>query len=98
MDRKEAHKILTTKAKKHGRFYVAPKEERTADGKVFDSRREMNRYLELKILESAGLIEGMQCQPVFPVKINDLPYCKYTPDFLYFNVDKKCNVERHKFD
>ena len=91
MHRNEAHKILTTKAKRP-RFYVAPKEQRTADGIVFDSRREMNRYLELKILERAGLIEDLQCQPEFKVQINGKHYCTTTFDFLYFDVDKKCDI------
>lgn len=91
MDRKEAHKILTAKTKKP-RFNVAPKEQRTADGIVFDSRREMNRYLELKILERAGLIEDIVCQHVFVMYINGELFCEYTADFLYFDVDKKCDI------
>ena len=32
------------------------------DGMVFDSRRELNRYRELKLMESAGLIVNLRHQ------------------------------------
>ena len=46
-----------------GRIRVAPKEDRTAHGIVFASKREMQHYLGLKISESAGLISDLTLQP-----------------------------------
>lgn len=34
----------------------------TVDGIVFDSRREADRYRELKMLERAGVIQGLELQ------------------------------------
>lgn len=34
----------------------------TVDGITFDSRREYNRYRELKLLERAGIIQGLELQ------------------------------------
>lgn len=36
-----------------------------ADGRTFDSRKEFNRYRELKILEAAGRIKDLCCQVPF---------------------------------
>ena len=46
-----------------GRIRVAPKEERTADGIVFASKREMDVYQTLKIAENVGMIHGLKLQP-----------------------------------
>lgn len=39
------------------------------DGHKFDSKREGNRYQELKILERAGEIANIELQPKFPLSI-----------------------------
>jgi len=41
------------------------KKVRTADGKIFDSKKEAERYLELKMLERAGVISNLILQPKF---------------------------------
>lgn len=51
-----------------GRIRVAPKEERTADGIVFASKREMQSYVSLKIAERARLIHGLKLQPRYVVQ------------------------------
>lgn len=48
----------------------APKAERTLDGIVFDSKAEMLRYQELRLLERAGVIKNLRLQPKFPLIIN----------------------------
>lgn len=40
-------------------------EKAKADEKVFDSRKEANRYLELKKQQEDGLISGLECQKQF---------------------------------
>ena len=47
------------------------------DGKVFDSKREGRRYMQLKILERAGEIEDLQCQVPF-----ELIPAQYEPDTI----------------
>lgn len=65
------------------KFQVSRREDRTADGIVFDSKREMVRYLELKLAQKAGLIHSLMVQPSFPVKIGETHFCTYTADFMY---------------
>ncbi|MGP1455872.1 MAG: DUF1064 domain-containing protein [Treponema sp.] len=51
------------------KYNVSSKERRTVDGITFDSMAEMNRYLELKQLERAGIITDLELQPKFLLKI-----------------------------
>lgn len=63
------------------------------DGIEFDSKKEMNRYRELKLLEKAGLIRELELQPAFLLiptfKKNGKTYRKttYIADFKYFDVE-----------
>jgi len=56
------------------------------DGFVFDSRREANRYSELKLLEKAGEIKDLELQPVFQCLVNLKLVCKYVADFRYYDI------------
>lgn len=64
------------------------------DGITFDSIKEKNRYIELKILEKSGLIKDLELQKVFELqpsfKKNDKTYRKiiYKSDFYYFDNEK----------
>ena len=71
------------KKKNNNRFKVSPVEERTLGQIVFASKKEMKRYAELRLLERAGEIQGLELQPEFRVSINDQHYCTYTADFAY---------------
>ena len=57
------------------------------DGITFDSRKEAERYQELRLMERAGLISGFQRQ----VKIEIIPKtakfraCYYIADYVYFD-------------
>ena len=53
------------------------------DGEKFDSRRELKRWLELKILERAKEITHLSRQVTYPIKIGDALICKYIADFEY---------------
>lgn len=74
----------------------APKADRTGpDGVVFDSKAEMKRYAELKLLERAGEITDLRRQVKFPLVIDGRPVlirsdgfpngraCSYKADFAY---------------
>ena len=49
-----------------GTKYGSSKTE--VDGIVFDSRKESRRYEQLKLMEKAGEITGLQLQPVFELQ------------------------------
>lgn len=53
------------------------------DGYVFDSRREANRYSELKLIEAAGEIKSLELQIPYPCIVNEQLVCKYIADFRY---------------
>lgn len=55
------------------------------DGMVFDSRREANRYAELKLLQRAGKIKNLRRQVPFeliPSQDGEMAV-KYIADFVY---------------
>ncbi len=59
------------------------------DGRWFASKLESQRYLQLKIMEGAGVIRGLECQPKFDLWATNLKTKKpkkigrYTADFRY---------------
>lgn len=59
------------------------------DGRWFASKMESQRYLQLKIMEGAGVIRGLECQPKFDLWVTNLETKKrtkigrYTADFKY---------------
>jgi len=64
------------------------------DGIRFDSKKEGNRYLELKLLERTGVIRDLELQPSFkispggavdPATGQKMATRKFTADFQYFD-------------
>lgn len=53
------------------------------DGLTFDSGKERDRYLELKLLTKAGTIGAVACHVPFELFVNGIRIGKYTPDFVY---------------
>lgn len=68
------------------------------DGIEFMSKKEANRYRELKLLERAGKIKDLDLQHQFilqpPFKKNGktIRAITYKADFVYFDVDKCKNI------
>ena len=68
------------------------------EGIKFDSEKEGNYYLKLKMLEKAGKIRDLRLQVPFVVletfKVNDRTYrkTKYIADFTYFDDKDKLHV------
>lgn len=65
------------------------------DGHKFDSKKEMNRYVDLKAMERAGQISDLQCQvpyTLIPAYKGVQRVCKYIADFSYVR-DGKTIVE-----
>lgn len=68
---------------RRNKFGVAPKSQRTLDGIVFDSKKEMTRYSTLRILEAAGEIRNLILQPKFDLHVNGVKVATYQGDFWY---------------
>lgn len=78
------------------RFVVVAPDRRTLDGILFASKKEMMRYADLKMLQKANEISGLEVQPKFPVAINGLHFCTYTADFRYTTKDGDVVIEELK--
>lgn len=74
------------------RIRVAAAHVRSLDGHTFDSRAEMQRYAELKMLERAGIIRDLTLQPEFILqpsffhKGKKIQAIKYFADFAYLDL------------
>lgn len=74
----------------------------TIDGITFDSRKEANRWMELKYMERAHLIHDLQRQVPFvliPAQRDESGKviereCKYVADFVYIAHDGKTGWEK----
>lgn len=74
----------------------------TIDGIKFRSKREANRYAELKLMERAGLIQNIVLQPSWELGICPSPKTgkpsrrRYTADFQYETADGQTVIEEVK--
>lgn len=62
------------------------------DGIRFHSKRESERYQELKLLERAGKISNLRLQHKFPIDVNAARICTYIADFVYFDEVHRLNI------
>lgn len=60
----------------------------SVDGHTFDSKKEANYYLELKLRLQSGDIKGFCLQPTFILA----PGLKYKADFIVFNNNNTTDV------
>ena len=78
---------------KHGKggnkFHAAKAE---ADGYIFDSTLERDRYLQLKTMQRAGAIQALELQPRFMCVVNGILVTRYTADFRYTDVESGRDV------
>lgn len=67
---------------------------KTSDGIKHDSRKEANRWCELKLLERAGKITDLQRQVKYELipKQDGERACYYVADFVYHDVDANKKV------
>jgi putative sterol carrier protein len=68
----------------------------TVSGKRFDSKKESQRYLELKSKVDRKEIQGLQTQVRFKIIINEILICTYIADFVYYDALGKRFVEDTK--
>lgn len=59
------------------------------DGIKFDSQKEGSRYLELKLLERANEIIGLELQPRYDFEHNGVKMGFYKADFRYWEHGKQ---------
>lgn len=59
----------------------------TVDGREFASKAEAKRYQELRLLEKAGKISGLELQVPFKLVAHGRSICKYLSDFNYYDND-----------
>ena len=62
------------------------------DDILFDSKKEANRYCQLKLLAKAGTISELELQPKFDLVVNGFKICTYIADFRYIK-DNKIIIE-----
>ncbi len=55
----------------------------TVDNILFDSIRESERYLELKMLLRTGVIRDLELQVLYECVVKNVWICDYVADFLY---------------
>lgn len=58
------------------------------DGYKFASKREASRYMELKLMERAGIISDLRLQVPFDITINGFHVCTYIADATYVEKGK----------
>lgn len=64
------------------------------DGFIFDSKKEAQRYQQLKLMEAAGEITNLVMQVRYPCTINGKKVCAYIADFEYLTTaDNKVHTE-----
>jgi hypothetical protein len=65
----------------------------TVDGITFDSKAEAKYYQNLKLLEMAGEVEGVELQTPFALTVSGFLICTYRSDFTFTTrKDKKFHV------
>lgn len=69
-----------------------------ADGYVFDSKAEFDRYQDLKWLERGGQIRGLRVHTRHPIVVNGVHVCDVEDDFSYFERDQKIHEDVKGFD
>ena len=65
----------------------------TVNGRVFDSKLEAGRYVQLVRLQEGGVISNLKCQVRFALEINNSLICHYIADFTYRDAEFKEVVE-----
>jgi hypothetical protein len=55
----------------------------TVDGYRFDSKAEAARYGDLKLMQMAGEISGLEIHPRYKLVVNDVYIAEYIADFRY---------------
>ncbi len=86
-DISDAPDLGLTRAPRRSKFGVDltshGKAERTVNGRLFASKREAARYMQLVWMERQGLISGLHCQERYSLVVNGVRVGAFTADFTY---------------
>jgi hypothetical protein len=80
LSRDEARRAFNGAKKHKPRIVSTPT---VVDGIRFQSKREANRFCELRLLEKAGEISNLGCQVPFSLLVNRMHIADYIADFVY---------------
>lgn len=61
-------------------------------GTEFDSKLEAQRYKDLRIMETAGVISALEVHPRFDLVVNGVRIGRYTADFRYVDTDSGVQI------
>ncbi len=82
---------------RQGKYGVAPAAERTSrDGVVFDSKGELARWEELRLLERAGEVSELRRQVRYDLAVEGVKVGTYVADFSYLDHKGRHVVEDFK--
>ena len=77
------YKVMSSEKEKPKKKNKYGNQKVVVDGYKFDSKKEANRYFELKILQLAGEISGLKMQEPFLLEVEGKKVAKYIADFVY---------------
>lgn len=60
-----------------------------AFGIMFASKKEANRYEQLRLMEIGGLVKNIKIQVRYRLEVNGMHICDYIADFVYLDKIKK---------
>ena len=75
--------FLKEATRKRGRITVSPKEERTLDGVVYHSKKEMQHHAGLMLEQQAGYISELKRQEPYKLIVNGVHITTYYADHVY---------------
>jgi hypothetical protein len=81
--KEQAAQFLKDATRNRGRYQVSPRAERTHDGVVYHSKKEMLRHIALMIEQRAGYISELDRQVEYPLIVNGIYITKYIADHVY---------------
>lgn len=75
---------------KRHKYFAKPT---VVDGRRFHSKGEARRYEALKLMERAGMIRGLECQPRYVLHaLGGAKVGVFSADFKYFSVERRAVV------
>lgn len=82
-ERKRLHALRGQEPQKPKRKNKYHAQRCQMDGYSFDSKAEMQRYRDLKLMLATGTIRDLQVHPVFDLVVGDVRIGRYIADFAY---------------
>jgi hypothetical protein len=77
--------IIPNKTRRPNKYFA---KKTVAMGLKFDSRWEAERWGQLKSMERAGVVDQLERQVRYELKVNDVKICNYIADFTYLLIEE----------